>query len=112
MSAEIERELRERGWERASDGAMHPPASATPGHIHSAACTAESCGPDTVFVCGTVCRRAARKGIRSACGGHRVPSRAALVEHALRRKGLTQSAPRGAPLEDDDGQPNTWSAER
>lgn len=111
------------GWVRDDHGVWTNPASPTVDelHVHSPVCTAESCGPDAMFMCGPVCIRAMRSRYRDAatvdevmrmpCEGHRVPTRDRLIQYSLEHKQLKAPAPAGTPLEDDDDT-NTWSNER
>ena len=102
-------ELRERGWQPDGDGVWRR-SSTAPGHMHSATCTQESCGAVLFFCVGDHCIRALRVDVEHRpCVGHLVPTRAALVEYSLRRKGLKAAAAPGTPIDDD--KPNTWSSE-
>lgn len=107
----IDEQLRDRGWIR-DGGSWIRPQLERGSHVHSASCTDDSCG-DVVFFCqGGICLRLLRRTEeRRPCDGHRVPTRAALVEYSLNRKGLTKSSPAGTPLEDEPVG-NTWSNER
>ncbi len=95
--------LVERGWIREGD-LLRPPAMSFAGHVHTAACTIESCGAGASFSCGPTCIRVMRKtGGREECRGHRLPPKAKLVEYSLRQRGIRESAPRGTPLEEGTG---------
>lgn len=103
-------ELLAAGFEQDHEGMWRRPSSAA-AHIHTATCTQESCGAVLFFCVGDHCIRALRQDPEHrACVGHLLPTRAALVEYSLRRKGLKTAAAPGTPLEDD--KPNTWSDER
>lgn len=103
---DIAKQLRDAGWTY-EEGIWVRPRTTASEHMHSASCTVESCGDRAMFVCGSVCIRGIRRGDDPpiSCQGHRVPTRARLVEYALERKGLKEAAPSGTPIESE----NTWS---
>ena len=97
---ELERTLLAQGWTY-ENGVLCRPMASVVAHVHSHICTAEVCGAGAVFYCEPTCIRVLRKtGQRQACEGHRVPTRARLIEYALRRRGLREAAARGTPLEE------------
>jgi hypothetical protein len=99
-------ELLAAGWIQDDHGGWRRPGLV---HMHSATCTQESCGPVLFFCVGDHCLRALRQDPEHRpCVGHLVPTRAALVEYSLRRKGKTAAAPAGTPIDDTA---NTWSDE-
>ncbi len=105
--------LTDAGWVQDGDLWRAPgrPSGIGATHVHSATCTSDTCGADAVFVCGgSFCIRAERNGEHRPCRGHRLPSREALIQYSLERRGLHAAAPAGTPLEDE--QQNTWSDER
>jgi hypothetical protein len=100
-------ELEAAGWVQDIDGAWRRPGLV---HMHTATCTQESCGQVLFFCVGDHCIRALRQDPEHRpCVGHLLPTRAALVEYSLRRKGLKTAAAPGTPIDDD--KTNTWSNE-
>lgn len=94
--------LRSKGWTQ-QGSTWTVPQREIHDHVHTAACTAQSCGETARFICGPICVREVRRGgEKGECLGHFVPSRDALIAYSLRRKHLKEAAKRGTPLDEEE----------